>query len=118
MAQIYFNLLIFTKQSRWETTLPFHFCAICIMKNFCLISTLTPRNDRAKTLFFKHSLVIICSNPDCIFPVIVLSVSLLELPQPGRSRGWEKSDSKTTVGQTGFDLLCEAFKMQTDRQCF
>lgn len=53
-----------------------------------------------------------------IFSVIVLSVSLLELLQPGRSRGWEKSDRKTRVAQTGFDLLCEAFKMQTDRECF
>lgn len=53
-----------------------------------------------------------------IFPVIMLSVSLLELLQPGKSRGWEKADSKTRVAQTGFDLLCEAFKMQTDRECF
>lgn len=52
------------------------------------------------------------------FLVIVLSVSFLELPQPGRTRGWEKSDRKTRVAQTGFDLLCEAFKMQTDRECF
>lgn len=58
------------------------------------------------------------SNPDYIFPVIVLSVSLLEPLQPGRSRGWEKSDRRTRVAQTGFDLLCEAFKMQTDRECF
>lgn len=25
---------------------------------------------------------------------------------------------QTGVAQTGFDLLCEAFKMQTDRECF
>lgn len=50
MAQICFELLIFTKQSMWETL----FCAIYSMKNSGLIPTPTQLNDWAKTLCLKH----------------------------------------------------------------